>query len=207
MAKVKLDLRNKTPLQKVQFLRLIVTKMTGNASFPQPEPPLADLTAIADKLESDFNKREASDQATQQLTAVLNATEAEADSLLNAEGSHVDSKSKGDETQILSTGMSVRGDAQPAGDLPAPGNFSVTEGDHDATLDDTWDRVVGAKSYIIQLSPDPITPTSFVYCGTSTKSSYTATGLESGKKYWQRVAAVGAAGQSPWSDPAVKIAP
>jgi hypothetical protein len=207
MAKVKLDLRNKTVPQKVQFIRQVVDKMTGNGTFPSPDPAMAALTAIADKLESDFNAREASDKATQQFTTVLNATEAEADRLLTAEGAHVESVSKGDEAKIRSTGMDVRGDAQPAGDLPAPGNFAVTAGDHDGTLDDTWDRVVGAKSYIIQISPDPITPASFVYCGTSTKSSYTATGLESGKKYWQRVAAVGTAGQSPWSDPAVKIAP
>jgi hypothetical protein len=33
-----------------------------------------------------------------------------------------------------------------------------------------------------------------------------ARGLESGKKYWFRVAAIGTAGQSPWSDPALCMA-
>jgi hypothetical protein len=207
MAKVKLDLRNKTVLEKIQFARQIVTKMTDNANFPAPDPALTDLTAIANKLESDFNKREASDKETQRLTVILNATQAEADRLLTAEGGHVESKSKGDETQIRSAGMDVRGDAQAAGDLPAPGNLSATEGDRDAEIDASWDRVVGAKSYLIQISPDPITATSWVQSGVSTKSSYTATGLESGKKYWLRIAAVGTAGQGPWSDPASKIAP
>ena len=207
MAKVKLDLRNKTVPEKVQFIRQIVTKMTGNASFTTPDPALADLTAIAAKLESDFNKREASDQTTQQLTTVLNTTEADADRLLSAEGSYVEGKSKGDETQIRSAGMDVRGAAQSAGDLTAPGNLSVTAGDHDAELDASWDRVSGAKSYLIQISPDPITATSWTQSGASTKSSFTAADLESGKKYWLRVAALGTAVQSPWSDPSVKVAP
>ncbi|HEV7473405.1 MAG TPA: fibronectin type III domain-containing protein [Pyrinomonadaceae bacterium] len=41
----------------------------------------------------------------------------------------------------------------------------------------------------------------------STKSSFTVTGLTPGTRYWFRVAAVGAGGQSGWSDPASKIAP
>ena len=41
----------------------------------------------------------------------------------------------------------------------------------------------------------------------STKSSTTVKNLTSGTKYWIRVAAFGAAGQGPWSDPATKVAP
>ena len=45
--------------------------------------------------------------------------------------------------------------------------------------------------------------------GMDSKSSFTATGLTSGTKYWFRVAAVGSGtgNQSPWSDPALKMAP
>jgi len=43
--------------------------------------------------------------------------------------------------------------------------------------------------------------------GTSTKSTTTIDGLTSGTRYWFRVAAVAALGQSGWSDPATKIAP
>jgi hypothetical protein len=40
-----------------------------------------------------------------------------------------------------------------------------------------------------------------------TKSSASVPGLVSGKRHWFRVAALGAAGQGPWSDPATKTAP
>jgi hypothetical protein len=41
---------------------------------------------------------------------------------------------------------------------------------------------------------------------TATKSKATVTGLTSGTRYWFRVAAIGSAGQGPWSDPATAIA-
>ena len=40
-----------------------------------------------------------------------------------------------------------------------------------------------------------------------TKSSATVTGLTAGGRVWFHVAAIGAAGQGPWSDPATKIVP
>jgi len=46
-----------------------------------------------------------------------------------------------------------------------------------------------------------------VHGGVSTKSNFTAEGLNSGARYWFRVAAVNNNGQSGWSDPATKIAP
>ena len=60
---------------------------------------------------------------------------------------------------------------------------------------------------IVQKSPDPISPTSWQQASVVTKSKTTVSGLTSGTKYWFRVAAVGTAGQGPWSDPATKLAP
>src|SRR2546421_5658761 len=84
---------------------------------------------------------------------------------------------------------------------------SIPAGDHDGEIDLSWDTVSGAKSYIIEQSGDPVTPTTWTHKGVSTKSSYTASGLTSGTRYWFRVAAVNNNGQSGWSDPAMKIAP
>jgi hypothetical protein len=59
----------------------------------------------------------------------------------------------------------------------------------------------------MEKSPDPPTPTSFTHAGVCTRSAFTVTGLTSGTRYWFRVAAINANGQSAWSDPAMKIAP
>jgi hypothetical protein len=74
-------------------------------------------------------------------------------------------------------------------------------------LDAQWDRVSGARSYIIQISLDPPTPTSWQQALVVAVSHATLQGLISGTRYWVRVAAVNANGQSGWSDPATKIAP
>jgi len=85
--------------------------------------------------------------------------------------------------------------------------LTPTAGDHDGEIDLSWDNVTGAKSYVIRQSPDPATPTTWAHAGVSTKSTFTAAGLNSGTRYWFRVAAVNNFGQSGWSDSATKIAP
>ena len=71
----------------------------------------------------------------------------------------------------------------------------------------TWDPTTGAKSYEIQVSPDPYTGTSWVNKAPSTKSKSSLTGLTSGTRVWVRVRATGTGGQGAWSDPATKIVP
>ena len=94
-----------------------------------------------------------------------------------------------------------------SGKASTPMSLNVTNGDADGELDLSWEPVSGAKSYVIEISGDPPTNDSWKHAGVSTKSSWTATGLTSGTRYWFRVAAVSTGGQSGWSDPATKIAP
>ena len=68
MAKVKLALQQLTVPQKVQFLRQVVTAMTGNANFATPSPTLVTITAKADDLETTFNDAQAA-RLTKTLTA------------------------------------------------------------------------------------------------------------------------------------------
>jgi hypothetical protein len=57
--------------------------------------------------------------------------------------------------------------------------------------------VSGAKSYEVQLSPDPMTATSFASQAPVTKSKAVATALTSGARMWARVRAVASAGTGP----------
>lgn len=87
-------------------------------------------------------------------------------------------------------------------------NLVLTEGDFEGTLDAAWDRVRGASSYEIQISVDPITPTSWAFKQSASKSSATISGLTSGTKLWVHVRAIGAGNTpGPWSDPATKVVP
>lgn len=207
MAKVKLALKDLTIPQKIQFIRQVVTAMTGNANFTTPAPALAAITALVNALEAAFNVAQAAYLTAKQKTDLQTAAEQQMDAAITQLAAYVENITAGDAGKILSGGMETRADAVPIGALPAPQNLSATAGDQDGDIDLDWDNIRGAKSYRMEKSSDPITATSWQLVEVVTKSKGTVSGLTSGTKYWFRVAAIGTAGQSPWSDPATKIAP
>ena len=97
--------------------------------------------------------------------------------------------------------------ASASAERSAPPSLTATFGDHDGEIDLTWDTVRGARSYVVERSPDPPTESSWTHAAVSTRSRTTIEDLTSGTRYWFRVAAVTATGQSAWSNPAMKIAP
>jgi len=207
MAKVKLALRGMAIPVKVQFLRQVVTAMTGNANFTTPVPTLASITAAANDLETKYNDAQAARTTAQQKTDVQDNSDRTADTGITQVAAYVENVTVGDAVKIQSAGMEVRAAGAPIGALPAPAGMVATAGDNDGELDLDWDSVRGASSYVVQRSADPPTATSWQTVATFTKSKGTISGLTSGTKYWFRVAAVGAAGQGAFSDPATKIAP
>jgi hypothetical protein len=119
----------------------------------------------------------------------------------------VDLTAAGDESKILSAGLSVRAARAPQA-VPAPvQNLSLTAGDNAGSLDAHWDPPGNAKSYEVQTSPDPFTDASWVTRDTLTNSKTTLTGFTSGAKIWVRVRAINSAGKGAWSDVATKIVP
>jgi hypothetical protein len=207
MSKIKLNLHKMNVAAKPQFARQVVTAMTGNDNYPNPDPPLDTITQAAEELEKSYNACN-----TARLDAVAKASsqddsENKLDIALAKLANYVENASDRDESKILTAGMSVRAKASPIGSLSAPAALSATAGDMDGEIDLSWDCVHGAKTYVAEKSPDPITADSWKLIKISTKSSIKVTGLVSGTKYWFRVAGIGAAGQGPWSDPATKYAP
>ena len=65
----------------------------------------------------------------------------------------------------------------------------------------------GLNNYIVEATDDHAALTGWHIVASPTKSSPSLTGLTLGKRYWFRVAANGAAGPGPTSDPATKVAP
>jgi hypothetical protein len=206
-AKVKLGLKDKSVVQKIAQARAIVKAMTGNATFPTPAPALNAVGNAVNKLETDNNALANIRQQAQAQTVIVAASETALDGLLTNLGGYVETVANGEETKIRSAGMDVRSGAAPVGQLPAPTDLNATTGDRDGEIDLQWNRVNGAKSYVVELTTDTAAATGWKSAGVATKSKQIVTGLTTGTKYWFRVAAIGAAGQSPWSDPATKIAP
>lgn len=207
MAKPKLNLRGKTPLQKVQKTGDIVTSTTGNPDFTTPNPPLATLTAKADTLAAAISARDIAKQTLDEMQAALVAAELDLDTSLSLFSAYVESASGGIAQKILSTGLGVKGQASPVGPLPQVENLDATATDVEGSVLLRWKPRKGAKTYEVQTCPDPITSAGWTTVGQPTKATLTVTGLPSGGRCWFRVRAIGTAGPGPWSDPCVKTVP
>jgi hypothetical protein len=207
MARVKLNLRDLSVTEKSAKGRHLVASMTNNPNFTKPQPTLAEVTAAADDLDAAYDHYQIAKQAVATTLNIMREKEDILERLMRQEAAYVESVGGDDDKIILSAGMSVRSAATSSAPVTAPSGLSAAVGDHDGEIDLNWDKVKGAKSYIIERSLDPPTATSWAHVAVSLKSSATLNGQTSGTRYWFRVAAVLTGGQSGWSDPTTKIAP
>ncbi len=207
MAKVKFSLSGVPDGDTIQTCSNLKTALTGNANFTTPVPALTTfgtaITAAQTALTASDNAAAASKQATANKDAAIAALTALANQLVN----YVDLTANGDETKILSAGLSVRAARTPQTIPNQVMNLSLTTSDNAGALDVHWDSLSGAKSFEVQTSPDPFTTTSWVTADTLTNSQTTLTGFTSGSKLWVRVRAINSAGKGAWSDPATRIVP
>ena len=208
MAKVKLGLGNLNPQEVSELANTIVTMMTGNANFPTPNPPLASVTSARTTANTSIAAYDTGKATAETLRVTRDDDVGTLKGLLTQLAAYVENASNGDAAKIESAGMSVRAPSVPVGPMTQVLELVLSPGDFEGTLDAMWHPVRGAKSYEIQVSPDPPTPTSWVAKMTSSKSSATVNTLTSGAKMWARVRAVGAdSAVGPWSDPAAKTVP
>lgn len=209
MAKVRLGLDGYDPDGLVSFANQIKTAMTGNANFTTPNPSLATLGTEITTATTKIAAQKAAAQTALQATSDRDAALEILKSLLTSLGSYVENITLGDAVKIQSAGMNVRGAAAPLGALGPVQNLTITAGDDEGELDLAWDPVRGAKSYQIQISPDPITPTSWTDVAPAGKSRKSLSGLERGARMWVRVRAIAPKEENngAWSDPAVKTVP
>lgn len=204
--KVKLNIRGLSIPERVARGREIYKAMDGNPAFPNPQPTLAEVKADTDALEAAYQHSQAVKQDAMASTTATHDRDAAYEITLRKLAAHVESVAP-DEKTVQSAAMFVAAKAGPLIAATAPTGLTASEGDHDGTLDLHNDRVKGVRSYVYEMSLDPPTATSWKHAAVSPKSSVTISGLVSGTRYWFRVAAITASGQSGWSDPATKIAP
>ncbi|HEX8191066.1 MAG TPA: fibronectin type III domain-containing protein [Pyrinomonadaceae bacterium] len=207
MPKVKLNLRNLTIPEKIARARQIVAAMTGNSNFPTPNPTLAAVTTAINELETADAAAQAARREARRLTGERDRKDDKLTQLITQLGAHVDSVAGNDEAKIMSAGLEVRSAATTDGTAPAaPETLTATTGNDEGEIELSWDTVRGARSYVVERTTDPEAGP-WTQAGVSPRSSLVVEGLDSGKRYYFRVAAVTLNGQSPWSNHAVKVAP
>ena len=208
MKRIILKLGNLTIEQKIAFVKKVILMMTANANFATPKPPLIDVKTQLTTTETSKTNSDAAKETSKQLVVVMHQEEDKLDKLITNLANFVEVEADGDIAKIESAGFTPASKPTHVGELTAPQGLAVTTGDDAGELDSHWDGVRGAKSYIIQLNiVDPLHEADWKEGALPTKSTCGLKGLISGTRYWVRVAAVGAAGKSGWSDVATKIAP
>lgn len=207
MARIRLNLKKLSVTDKIAKGRQIVTAMTNNASFPNPNPSLPDVTAALDGLTQAFAQVQAARSEVTTRVATQDNAEAKVDQALTQLASYVESIAGRDETLISSAGMETKASPSAPTMPSVPQALSANAGEHEGEINLVWKAVLNARSYTIEASIDPATPASWTHAGIATSASKVIANLTSGKRYWFRVAAVGAGGQSGWSEQATKVVP
>jgi|ERR1041384_3658295 hypothetical protein len=208
MAKVKLNLAKRSVPDKVKLGRRVQQGLTNNPHFQNTSPDAAAAKAATDALEKAETDMDTAYQTAQQRTVERDQAEAEFDALFTNLSLEVEKVSKGDPAKIESSGMNTKAAAAPIGELPAPAHVRAVPGKREKTVDLRWNRVKGAVNYVVAVSDTGALDDSgkWTQAGLTTRARISCNSFTSGTRRWFRIAAIGTAGQGPWSDPTTAIA-
>lgn len=207
MARIRLNLKKLSITDKIAKGQQIVTAMTNNSSFPNPNPPLPDMTSALEGLAQAFAAVQSARSDVTTKVASQDNAESKVDQMLTQLASYVESVAGKDDALITSIGIETKA-SRSAPTLPGiPQALTANAGEHDGEISLAWRAVPNARSYAIETTQDPATTSSWTHIGIATSASRVIQNLTSGKRYWFRVAAVGAVGQSGWSEHATKVVP
>ncbi len=209
-AKVKLNLSGKSDANLSAFAQAHITAMTSNANFTTPLPSAANVTAALTPFQTALANFNTTQAAAKLATTTKDTARLALENVLTQRGNYVEliAAAAADPVAVIESAAFSTRSAGSATTVPDPvANLTITAGDNSGELDLQWDPTSGAKTYEVQLSPDPVTLTSWIAQPSVSKSKAVIFGLTSGAKMWARVRAVGAGGIGAWSDVATKIVP
>jgi hypothetical protein len=201
MAQIKLGFSRLPIPNKVQEARSIISALTGNANFPNPDPALSVVTSAVNALETAY---EAAKDGGKSKKSFMRLQEKALMGVMGQVAAYVQNASKGDATIIESAAMKVKAVRSSPQAVNAPQAVTAVPGKKEGEVAIKWKPVVSAKAYLVQQSTDG--NTGWTDCGTATKGSITISGLTSGGKFWFRICAIGSKGEGPFSGPAKGMA-
>jgi hypothetical protein len=165
----------------------VAQNMKGNVNFPNPTPAQAVIETACQNFQSALNLAGRNDRT---LSSAKNDKKAALIGLLIELAKYVTSVANGDKTILLSSGFDVTGVKSSLQDLPSIVALEV-EIDQPGQATTRVKRVTGARAYVHEYTPDPITPNSVWTSETAITREHTFSNLQSVVKYWFRVSAVG----------------
>jgi len=175
----------------------VVSKLTGNANFPVTKPTVAEYSAIQVAFAAAMQKAAGRDreqvalknQAKELLTAISRELAMNIDSLCN-----------GDKAKLLSSGFILASHSDGFMPLGTPSNFKILDGKGLNQLILQCSRAPNAVAYVFEYAYEEDYLNNQWTIITGTTRSVTISGLQSGKKVYARIKAIGRKGQESYSD-------
>ena len=163
------------------------------------------LTALSDANQNFTNALSAAINGGKYEKALKNQYRVELIEQLHLMGNYVLYTCAGDRPKAISSGFSIAKPPSPGPAVTKAENQKLDNGANAGELKYSFEKVPGARSYVYQATPEPLTEASDWTSYMGTQRKFLFSGLDSGKRYWVRVAAVGIAGQSVYSDPLSRL--
>jgi hypothetical protein len=180
----------------------IVQAMTENAAyFPTPKPTMPDFIASVSGYSTQLSKAASRDKDQ---VALKNQLRVALESILMQVGYYVSNTANGNVAILTGSGFDMTKDPVNRPPIGAPENLTLTNGINSGEVMISVDVVKGAKSYLFQYCPDPLTDNP-VWESLPSSSRKMTLALEPGKKYWYRVAAIGPRKQVTYTNVQFKI--
>ncbi|HEX6432156.1 MAG TPA: fibronectin type III domain-containing protein [Niastella sp.] len=184
----------------ISFAHGVRGKMDNNPTFPEPPAALANLKKVLPEYEEVNYKARGGDE---EMRFIRKAMRANVIALLSELAEYVTLTCNGDPAKLVSSGFELNKERGTKAMLPIK--------ELKVTIDRTGEavtqvkKVAGAKAYIHQYTPDPLTGDNVWVNKVTTNPSYTFTGLKSTEKYWFQVIAIGLNGQETASPPVSRV--
>ncbi len=203
-ARIKTSSYSFTDAAFAAYAQSINTALTENANFPNTQPLLPNLADAVDA----YVKALADAKSRDKVAVGLKVTARRNLELeLLAIANSAQNEAHGDRDKLLSSNFELyKNNYTPAPPLGPVTGFTVTDGLNPGTAKLKTKGPAGAKSMVFQYTSDPITPQSVWISYTTTQKEFIITNLESAKRYWYRVMAIGARDQVSVSEPISRIA-
>lgn len=175
--------------------RYILLSLTGKPAFPDPVPPLADLSKAIDRFSDSMV---GASSGTHGLVAAKNERRAELEAVYIQLGMYVMYIANGNLELLKQSGYTVAKDPEPVY-ITNPGNVTLYNGVTSGELDSSVTAVRGAKVYLYQITDSEPKENTVWDSRTCSRSKYTFRGLTPGKKHCIRVAVTGSGDQIAYS--------
>jgi predicted phage tail protein len=205
MATIKAGVARLNPRSLYLFTQKLITRMTGNPNFANPQPALADIQTKLDEFET---LAVAALDGTRRDRYVRDEAAKELKDMLRTLANYVAMTAAGNGNVILSSGFDIRNEAEPVPPVSVPGAVVAERSTHGGVVNLDWEVVSNTISYqVMMTTSDPsMADAVWTSVAVTSKSKAEVNNLTPGQYYWFRVKAVGRSSSSGFSDPAMIMA-